>query len=343
MSAHSLLTIANAAKLSGLSPATLRRIDDRLKPTRSEGGFRLYDFDAVMDYVANRKRGSRRRPWIDRVFCQSSASMPQIPDEAVDLIVTSPPYAGRRGGVDPDQYVEWFRPFAAECRRVMKRHAHFVLVIKEGAIGGVRHQYVHDMVRDLTTGASSGPFAWLDEYVWSKPCPLPKKPRDSLKDGWERCHVFGIKGVRDRMFFPDQVRRPLKPHHNTVPRARTTAGGFTFAAESFADLDGAYPSNVLHLPNANDGFHFKGGAFPTALADFFIRLYTSDSEAAIVLDPFCGSGSTLVAAINAGRHYCGIDNSRTAYHITMARLAETREQLGLSEDINDVHLAEAVG
>ena len=102
MSVQSLLTIANAAKVSGISPATLRRLDDQLEPTRSDGGFRLYDFDKVMDYVANRKRPSRRRPWIDHVFCRSSASMPQIPDESVDLIVTSPPYAGRRGGVDPD-------------------------------------------------------------------------------------------------------------------------------------------------------------------------------------------------------------------------------------------------
>ncbi len=339
MSASSLLTIASASKVSGFSPATLRRLDGQLKPTRSEGGFRLYEFDAVMSYVASRKRAGRRRPWIDRVFCRSSASLPQIPDESVDLIVTSPPYAGKRGGVDPDRYVDWFRPFAAECRRVMKRRANFVLVIKEGAVGGVRHQYIHDLVRDLT----SDEFDWLDEYVWSKPCPLPKKPCDTLKDGWERCHVFGIKGVRDRMFFADQVRIPLKPSHNTAPRDCTTAGGFTFRAESFTDLEGAYPSNVLHLSNANDGFRFKGGAFPVALADFFVRLYTPDSGHAIVLDPFCGSGTTLVAALSTGRHYCGIDNSRTAYHTTMARLAETREQLGLSEEVEDAPLAEAVG
>jgi len=339
MSSQRLLTIAEAAKVSGLSPATLRRLDDRLKPTRSAGGYRLYEFDGLMAYVSRRRRGTRRRPWIDRVFCQSSAAMPQIPDESVDLIVTSPPYAGRRGGVDPDQYVEWFRPFAAECRRVMKRRANFVVVIKEGAIDGVRHQYVHDLVRDLTVDS----FDWLDEFVWSKPCPLPKKPRDSLKDGWERCHLFGIKGVRDRMFFPNQVRQPLKPHHNTVPRARTTAGGFSFSADSFMDLPGAYPSNVLHLPNANDGHRFGGGAFPVALADFFIRLFTPDSGDAIVFDPFCGSGTTLVAAVGVGRHFVGMDNSRTAYHITMARLVEAREELGRTDDIEDATLVEAVG
>jgi len=222
---------------------------------------------------------------------------------------------------------------------VLKRRANFVVVIKEGAINGVRQQYIHDVVRELTSDS----FDWIDEFVWSKPCPLPKKPRDTLKDGWERCHVFGIKGVRERMFFPDQVRRPLKPSHNTAPKAHTTSGGFTFGAESFNELDGAYPSNVLHLNNANDNYRFKGGAFPIALADFFIRLYTSDTESAIVLDPFCGSGTTLVAALSKDRHYCGIDNSRTAYHITMARLAETREQLGLLADTEDSLPAEAVG
>lgn len=198
MSSRRLLRIVEAAKVSGLSHATLRRLDDRLKPTRSAGGYRLYAFDELRAYAAERKRGARRRPWIDRVFCQSSAAMPQIPDESVDLILTSPPYAGRRGGIDPDRYVEWFRPFSAECRRVMKRSANLVLVLKECVVGGARHQCIHDLVRDLTVDS----FDWLDEFVWSKPCPLPKKPRDSLKDGWERCHLFGIKGVRDRMFFP---------------------------------------------------------------------------------------------------------------------------------------------
>ena len=138
----------------------------------------------------------------------------------------------------------------------MKRRANFVVVIKEGAISGVRHQYIHDLVRELTSDS----FDWIDEFVWSKPCPLPKLPRDTLKDGWERCHVFGIKGVRNRMFFPDQVRRPLKPSHNTAPRDCTTAGGFTFKAGSFADLDGAYPSNVLHLNNANESYRFNMAA-----------------------------------------------------------------------------------
>jgi len=339
MSSSGLLRITEAAKVSGLSPATLRRLDTELEPARSEGRYRLYEFDRLLEHVARRRRGTRRRPWIDHVFCQPSATMPQIPDKSVDLVLTSPPYAGRRGGVRPDRYVEWFRPFAREFHRVMRRDGNLVLVLKECVVGGVRQQYVHDLVRDLTADG----FDWIDEFVWSKPCPLPKKPRTNLKDGWERCHVFGINGARGRMFFPDQVRQPLRPHHNTAPRARRTAGGFTFGAGSFDDLPGAYPSNVLHLPNANNGYGFGGGVFPVALADFFVRLFTPDSGGAIVLDPFCGSGVTLVAALGAGRHFVGIDKSRSAYHISMARLAAAREEQSGFGALGEVAVAEASG
>lgn len=52
------------------------------------------------------------------------AILPGLPNECVNLIVTSPPYADRRkssyGGVHPDKYVEWFLPIAAELKRVLK-------------------------------------------------------------------------------------------------------------------------------------------------------------------------------------------------------------------------------
>ncbi|MDO9154891.1 MAG: DNA methyltransferase [Paludibacter sp.] len=58
-----------------------------------------------------------------------------IPDNSVDLIVTSPPYADQRkstyGGVHPDKYVEWFLPISGELFRVLKPTGTFVLNIKE--------------------------------------------------------------------------------------------------------------------------------------------------------------------------------------------------------------------
>jgi len=46
------------------------------------------------------------------------------PDQSIDLIVTSPPYADQRvstyGGIKPDEYVDWFLPRAGEFYRVLK-------------------------------------------------------------------------------------------------------------------------------------------------------------------------------------------------------------------------------
>ncbi|HLX39974.1 MAG TPA: DNA methyltransferase, partial [Ktedonobacteraceae bacterium] len=64
--------------------------------------------------------------------------LPTFPDESVDLIVTSPPYADQRkdtyGGVHPDKYVEWFLPISAELKRVLKKEGSFVLNIKERVV-----------------------------------------------------------------------------------------------------------------------------------------------------------------------------------------------------------------
>lgn len=65
-----------------------------------------------------------------------------LPDDSVDMIFTSPPYADQRkktyGGIHPDDYVEWFLPIAAELKRVLKPSGTFILNIKEKVVNGER-------------------------------------------------------------------------------------------------------------------------------------------------------------------------------------------------------------
>ena len=58
-------------------------------------------------------------------------------------------------------------------------------------------------------------------------------------------------------------------------------------------------------------------AFPQALPEWFIKLFTSEGD--IVLDPFIGSGTTALAAQNLGRHYVGIELSELYYEIACNR------------------------
>ena len=74
------------------------------------------------------------RPTRNALHCGDCLNvMREMPDECVDLIITSPPYANQRaasyGGVRPDEYVEWFLPIAAELRRVLKKTGTFILNI----------------------------------------------------------------------------------------------------------------------------------------------------------------------------------------------------------------------
>ena len=58
-------------------------------------------------------------------------AMQQLPQESVDFVLTSPPYADQRnygegsGKIPPDSYVEWFRPIAEEIYRVLNPCSYF--------------------------------------------------------------------------------------------------------------------------------------------------------------------------------------------------------------------------
>jgi site-specific DNA-methyltransferase (adenine-specific) len=65
--------------------------------------------------------------------------------------------------------------------------------------------------------------------------------------------------------------------------------------------------------------------FPVELPYRLIQLYTFKDE--VVLDPFCGSGSTCLAAIKAGRHYIGYDTEEEYVKLAERRIREYSGQL----------------
>ena len=74
----------------------------------------------------------------------------KFPDNCVDLIITSPPYADNRkksyDGIHPDKYVDWLIPKTEQFLRVLKSSGTFVLNIKERVISGERHIYVLELI-----------------------------------------------------------------------------------------------------------------------------------------------------------------------------------------------------
>src|SRR5208337_3770121 len=91
-----------------------------------------------------------------KAFCGDTLNLiKNIPDNSIDLIVTSPPYGLRKkkeyGNADPEAYVRWFLPFATEFHRVLKPTGSFVLNIGGGWEKGkpVRSLYQFELLIEL--------------------------------------------------------------------------------------------------------------------------------------------------------------------------------------------------
>ncbi len=239
-------------------------------------------------------------------------ALPEIPSESVDLIVTSPPYADNRkqtyGGIDPDQYVDWFLPISAELRRVLKPSGTFILNIKEKVVGGERHTYVIEMILAMRKQG----WLWTEEFIWHKKNCYPGKWPNRFRDAWERCLQFNKQ--RQFAMYQDSVMVPmgewaksrLKNLSETDKRRDESKvqSGFGKNVSNWLGREWAYPTNVIHLATET-GNKNHSAAFPIELPKWFIKLFTQSGDR--VLDPFLGSGTTAVAAKQLGRHYTGIE------------------------------------
>lgn len=235
-----------------------------------------------------------------------------IPEDSVDLIVTSPPYTDQRkstyGGIKAEDYVAWFMPIAAELLRVLKPTGTFILNIKEKVINGERSTYVLELILEMR---KQGWF-WTEEFIWNKKNCYPGKWPNRFRDSWERLLQFN----KSKHFYMDQdaVKVPIGDWAQTrlknlsetdkVRDNTKNKSGFGKNVSNWVGRDMVYPTNVLSL--ATECYNKNhSAAFPQDLPEWFIKLFTKEKD--MVLDPFMGSGTTVIAAEKLARSCIGID------------------------------------
>lgn len=240
---------------------------------------------------------------------QADARCVPLPDSCVDLVVTSPPYFGMRDYGSPDEigieatpseYTAELIKVLAEMRRLLKPGGSVFLVIgdKYARTGGVDRKtrggsgdpggraHARQVQRGvpgvpdksliglpyrLALAAVDEGWWWRQEIVWSKPNPLP----ESVRDRCQRAHETILHLTTASRYY-------------AVSSARES-DVWTFATQGYRDpLGRKHPA-----------------VYPVGIPQRCIDMYCPPDGT--VFDPFVGSGTTMVAAMRAGRDGIGCD------------------------------------
>ena len=255
----------------------------------------------------------------------------QIPDDSIDLIFTSPPYAKQRwstyGGIAPNEYVKWFIPKAKEFQRVLKPKGTFLLNIKEPVVKGERHTYVIDLILALR----DQDWLWTEEFIWHKKNSFPGKWPNRFRDAWERVLQFNTQ--RTFKMSQDSVKvrigdwarnRLLNLSDNDKIRDMSRVGsGFGKNVSKWVGKRKVYPTNVLQLATVSANMNHSA-VFPEDLPRWFIKLFTRPGD--VILDPFLGSGTTAVVAVSLDRNYVGIEKEIEYCDLAKGRISQQKRQ-----------------
>lgn len=233
-------------------------------------------------------------------------------DGFFNLIITSPPYADARKGhyesIHPKDFPDYFLTFHEEFWRVLADDGSFILNIKDKVVDGIRDRYVWKTVMAL----SEKGWLCIDDYLWVKPNAMPGYWPNRLRDEWEYC--FHLTKNKKFKMIQEAVKKPIgdwAPKRLEKLNGKSTErhnsendSGFGRDLTKWQGKETVLPGNVVSVPLVGKNMGHPA-VFPVGLPEFFINLFTEEYDN--VLDPFCGSGSTGIAAKKLGRNYVLID------------------------------------
>lgn len=240
-----------------------------------------------------------------------------IPDNSVDLVVTSPPYAMQRanqyGGIPEEEYPEWTVAWMQEVKRVLKDTGNVAINIRPHIKNGQISDYT------LKTRLALREDGWIEaeELIWIKDVSPALGSYYRPRRSWESIHWFS---------------KDWKPFVNLTARGKQSSGiGFIknkgvgdYVVGVSAGVDGVarVPDYVKVGTNLNDRskYNIHPAQYPVPLAEWLIELMCP--VGGIVLDPFLGSGTTAVAAINTERKWIGCEINEEYKEIIEKRITE---------------------
>jgi site-specific DNA-methyltransferase (cytosine-N4-specific) len=262
------------------------------------------------------------------MFCIDSLEfMRMLPEDMIDLVITSPPYAlhykKEYGNANQEDYLSWFLPFAQEIKRILKPSGSFVLNLGGAWQPGkpIRSLYHYHVLLALVEEIG---FDLAQEFFWFNPAKMPAPAewvnvrRIRVKDSVE--YIFWL--VKDPMAKADN-RNVLQPYSKDMKRLikrgvkqTTRPSGHVINSSFASDHGGSIASNLIQCGNNESnstyiknckaaGIKIHPARFPADIPKFFIEFLSESDD--IVLDPFAGSNTTGYIAESLLRKWLSIE------------------------------------
>ena len=224
---------------------------------------------------------------LDRLYCKSSERMDEIPDDSIHLMITSPPYnVGKEYDNDLtlDEYLELLTGVFREVHRKLVTGGRACINIAN--IGRKPYIPLHAMVIEIMLDLG---FLMRGEIIWDK----------SASAGGS-C-AWGSWMSASNPVLRDYHEYILVFSKDSYSKNKKQEKRDTISHDDFIQ----WTQSVWKFPAVNAKKIGHPAPFPVELPHRLINLYSYEGD--VVLDPFCGSGSTCIAAIWNNRRYIGYD------------------------------------
>lgn len=248
-----------------------------------------------------------------KLYCGDSIEWLKTLDSGtIDLAFADPPYNIKKAEWDTfesqETYVNWSMEWISEVARVLKKNGTLYVCGFSEILADLR----------LPTSKYFKGCKWL---VWHY------KNKANLGNDWGRSHesILHLRKAKTFTMNPDMVRIPYGNHtmkYPSHPQAETSQFGNGKQRDNWVpNPRGAKPKDVIEIPTTCNGSQ-ESTRHPTQKPEELLRKFVMASSNAgdLVIDPFSGSGTTLVVAEQLGRKWLGCDISREYNEMTIHRI-----------------------
>ena len=268
-----------------------------------------------------------------------------VKDGEVDLIVTSPPFGLVRkkdyGNADADEYVDWFRPFAEQFKRVLKQSGSLVIDIGGAWKKGFPTKSLYQYELLITLCKEFG-FHLAQEFFWWNPSRLPTPAE------WVTVRRIRVKDAVNSIFWLSPSpwpkasnRRVLQPYSSSMHqllangyRPKRRPSGHEISNNFSRNNGAAIPPNLIAMANTESNSRYlkycerqelqpHPARFPAVIPEYFMHMLTDEGD--LVVDPFAGSCVTGEVAERLKRRWRCIELEKQYLVGAIGRFEEAPE------------------